>query len=186
NAHGALPMALSASADDEVRRPLATVVIGGLISATLLTLVVLPVLHRIFDEGFSWRPVSLKTVTAALILSLLFLGAAGSVSAQQSDGITLDRAIESALQQNKQLQSESYRVDRQQALMKSTFDIGDTELFYSRGEAEQGVDWGIESYGISQQVPFPTKFINRRKAGKRQVELQQSQYNLTRSELIRN
>src|SRR5699024_9043845 len=82
--------------------------------------------------------------------------------------------------------SEGYRVDRQQALMKSTFDIGDTELFYSRGEAEQGVDWGIESYGISQQVPFPTKFINRHKAGERKVELQKSQYNLTRSELIRN
>ncbi|NBC26955.1 MAG: CusA/CzcA family heavy metal efflux RND transporter [Bacteroidetes bacterium] len=186
DALGFLPMALSTSAGAEVQRPLATVVIGGLISATLLTLVVLPVLYRIFDEGFSWKPNSLKTAMTIVILPLFILGAAQNVSAQQGGGVTLDQAIESALMQNKQLQSEAYRVDRQQALMKSTFDFGDTELFYSREEAERGVNRGVESYGVSQQLPFPAKFISRRKAGKRQVELQQSQYNLTRSELIRN
>ena len=41
---GFLPMALSTSAGAEVQKPLATVVIGGLISATLLTLLVLPAL----------------------------------------------------------------------------------------------------------------------------------------------
>jgi len=46
---GFLPMALSASAGAEVQRPLATVVIGGLISATLLTLLVLPVLYIFFS-----------------------------------------------------------------------------------------------------------------------------------------
>jgi cobalt-zinc-cadmium resistance protein CzcA len=45
---GFLPMALSESSGAEVQRPLATVVIGGLVSATLLTLVVLPCLYRIF------------------------------------------------------------------------------------------------------------------------------------------
>ena len=42
---GFVPMALSTSAGAEVQRPLATVVIGGLISSTLLTLVVLPTLY---------------------------------------------------------------------------------------------------------------------------------------------
>ncbi|MFC7473033.1 efflux RND transporter permease subunit [Dankookia sp. GCM10030260] len=42
---GFLPMAISTSAGAEVRRPLATVVIGGLVSATLLTLLVLPTLY---------------------------------------------------------------------------------------------------------------------------------------------
>ncbi len=186
DALGFLPMALSTSAGAEVQRPLATVVIGGLISATFLTLVVLPVLYRIFDEWVLRKPVSLKTAMAGFILPLLLLGTAEYVSAQQSGGITLDQAIESALNQNKQLQSEAYQVDRQQALMKSTFDFGDTELFYSREEAERGVNRGVESYGISQQLPFPAKFISRRKAGKRQVEIRRSQYILTRSELIRN
>ncbi len=45
---GFLPMALSAGAGAEVQRPLATVVIGGLLTSTLLTLLVLPVLYALF------------------------------------------------------------------------------------------------------------------------------------------
>jgi cobalt-zinc-cadmium resistance protein CzcA len=45
---GFLPMALSTNSGAEVQRPLATVVIGGLISATLLTLLVLPALYPWF------------------------------------------------------------------------------------------------------------------------------------------
>lgn len=45
---GFVPMALATSTGAEVQRPLATVVIGGLITSTLLTLVVLPALYRIF------------------------------------------------------------------------------------------------------------------------------------------
>ena len=42
---GFLPMAISMGAGAEVQKPLATVVIGGLITATLLTLIVLPILY---------------------------------------------------------------------------------------------------------------------------------------------
>lgn len=48
---GFLPMALSAGAGAEVQRPLATVVIGGLITATLLTLFVLPILYKWFEKS---------------------------------------------------------------------------------------------------------------------------------------
>jgi Cu/Ag efflux pump CusA len=44
---GFLPMAFNVGAGAEVQRPLATVVIGGIISSTLLTLFVLPALYRI-------------------------------------------------------------------------------------------------------------------------------------------
>ena len=44
---GFIPMALASGTGAEVQRPIATVVIGGLISATLLTLVVLPALARL-------------------------------------------------------------------------------------------------------------------------------------------
>ncbi|TRW26483.1 efflux RND transporter permease subunit [Flavobacterium zepuense] len=49
---GFLPMALSNTAGAEVQKPLATVVIGGLITATLLTLIVLPILYYYFERGF--------------------------------------------------------------------------------------------------------------------------------------
>ncbi|MDQ1165371.1 efflux RND transporter permease subunit [Flavobacterium sp. SORGH_AS_0622] len=49
---GFLPMALSTSGGAEVQKPLATVVIGGLFSATILTLIVLPILYLMLESGF--------------------------------------------------------------------------------------------------------------------------------------
>ena len=53
---GFVPMAMAHGTGAEVQRPLATVVIGGLVSSTLLTLVVLPALYRIFT---GWDPTGL-------------------------------------------------------------------------------------------------------------------------------
>ncbi|HZO14829.1 MAG TPA: efflux RND transporter permease subunit, partial [Polyangiaceae bacterium] len=47
---GFVPMALASGTGAEVQRPLATVVIGGIVSSTLLTLLVLPVLYRRFHR----------------------------------------------------------------------------------------------------------------------------------------
>jgi cobalt-zinc-cadmium resistance protein CzcA len=47
---GFIPMALATSAGAEVQRPLATVVIGGLITSTLLTLLILPTLYGWFER----------------------------------------------------------------------------------------------------------------------------------------
>ena len=47
---GFVPMAIAVDAGAEVQRPLATVVIGGIISSTLLTLLVLPALYRMFHR----------------------------------------------------------------------------------------------------------------------------------------
>ena len=48
---GFMPMVLATGTGAEVQKPLATVVIGGLVSSTLLTLVVLPALYRLFARG---------------------------------------------------------------------------------------------------------------------------------------
>ena len=47
---GFVPMAIATGAGAEVQRPLATVVIGGILSSTLLTLIVLPVLYALFEK----------------------------------------------------------------------------------------------------------------------------------------
>jgi heavy metal efflux system protein len=52
---GLMPMALSHSIGSEVQKPLAVVVIGGLVSATLLTLLVLPTLYLLFEERGALR-----------------------------------------------------------------------------------------------------------------------------------
>jgi multidrug efflux pump subunit AcrB len=48
---GFIPMAIATGTGAEVQRPLATVVIGGIISSTLLTLLILPVVYRWMNEG---------------------------------------------------------------------------------------------------------------------------------------
>ncbi len=52
---GFIPMALSTGTGSEVQRPLATVVIGGIVSSTLLTLLVLPVLYSLVHENLVRR-----------------------------------------------------------------------------------------------------------------------------------
>jgi cobalt-zinc-cadmium resistance protein CzcA len=47
---GFIPMAVATSAGAEVQRPLATVVIGGLVTSTLLTLLILPTLYGWFER----------------------------------------------------------------------------------------------------------------------------------------
>jgi cobalt-zinc-cadmium resistance protein CzcA len=47
---GFVPMALATGTGAEVQKPLATVVIGGLVTSTLLTLMVLPALYRVFER----------------------------------------------------------------------------------------------------------------------------------------
>src|SRR5690606_17347804 len=69
---GFLPMAISSSAGAEVQRPLATVVIGGLLTSTLLTLFVLPILyHWVENKSFKIKP-NKKMIAATTILLLLF------------------------------------------------------------------------------------------------------------------
>ncbi len=53
---GLLPMALSHAVGAETSRPCAVVIIGGLVSATIVTLFILPVLYRYFDDGGTGGP----------------------------------------------------------------------------------------------------------------------------------
>ena len=94
---GFLPMAISTSAGAEVQRPLATVVIGGLITATLLTLIVLPVLYLYFTTSkiqFKQKPL---TVIALFILAGVVLSPAAQaqeVNQRQVRTLTLGQAID--------------------------------------------------------------------------------------------
>lgn len=61
---GFVPMALASGTGAEVQRPIATVVIGGLISSTVLTLLVLPALYRLCASGPPYRASGRSTATA--------------------------------------------------------------------------------------------------------------------------
>ena len=82
---GFVPMAISTGAGAEVQKPLATVVIGGLVTAALLTLVVLPVVYYRFGQ-FSSK------VAKSLVVGLLLLPAFSN--AQSIETKTLDQALQ--------------------------------------------------------------------------------------------
>lgn len=133
---GFTPMALSTSAGAEVQRPLATVVIGGLITATLLTLVVLPVLYYLV-ERWSERRTNGRAPLTAMGTVLLVATFSGTLQAQPAvQVVSLEEARELARQNYPSLQAAMAGVQRDEALLNTAFNPGVTN-----------VGWGIEELG---------------------------------------
>ena len=101
---GFLPMALSHGSGAEVQKPLATVVIGGLITATLLTLFILPILYVIFEKPFKMRK---KKIISMMLLLLL----SPNLMAQQR--FTDAELFSKLLDQNGWVKAESLEAQRQ-------------------------------------------------------------------------
>ena len=92
---GFLPMALSNGAGAEVQRPLATVVIGGLLTATVLTLLVLPCLYLLMEEK---KKQMKQTATVVGIILLLGFASTNQAYAQtKSQLLTLEQVTNLAL-----------------------------------------------------------------------------------------
>lgn len=118
---GFLPMAISTSAGAEVQKPLATVVIGGLITATLLTLIVLPILYYFVETR------SKRTTTPTAAIAILLLLSPAFASAQEQP-LTLGRALEMAFQNNQSLKASQLEVDAQKTLIGSAWETPKTEF----------------------------------------------------------
>ena len=178
---GFLPMALSTSAGAEVQKPLATVVIGGLITATLLTLIVLPIFY-IFFSTFSFRSIfKRKSVKTLSILLMLVVCSAGfnSINAQQYRSINLKQAIQMALDSNLSVRSSKYAVDVQKALKGASWDIPKTSI---DGQYGQFNSYSKDnSFTVSQSFAFPTVYINQNKLAK--ANIKSSEWQLKTSQL---
>jgi len=143
---GFLPMALSTSGGAEVQKPLATVVIGGLLSATLLTLIVLPILYLIFEKGIKRRK-KMTTPIATIIILLI-----SSVSfAQNSQPISLQKAIEMAKTNNIDLKIADKEIEKQTVLKKTAFQADPLQVEYQGGQINS-VDY---DNNVSIQQYFP-------------------------------
>ena len=146
---GFLPMALSTSAGAEVQKPLATVVIGGLITATLLTLILLPILYYYLEMGFKK---SLKMNTKGTTLLVLLLGTS-IAQAQETQIISEQQAIEFGLKNNLQVQVATLKSQKSNQLTKSGWEIPKTELKGTFGQLNS-VD-NDKNFEVSQRFnPF--------------------------------
>ncbi|MBL7960678.1 efflux RND transporter permease subunit, partial [bacterium] len=182
---GFLPMAISTSAGGEVQKPLATVVIGGLISATLLTLIVLPVLYILFSKKQT-KPES-GNMIVPIVVGFFLLICSNSLNAQEDTNgpLTLDDAVRIALQSNPKLSSASYAVKQRQALRKTSWDFGKTE-FFNEVEERKSSEKGNVKIGIRQNFEFPTNYLFKGNVLKNELILSEKSYAITRAEIIRD
>lgn len=177
---GFLPMMLANGAGAEVQRPLATVVIGGLISSTLLTLFVLPIILDWFagsipaseahEEDADEIMLSDKlpdrssggiATTVILIVIALFALSSGAVNAQTR--LTLEIVRERAIAAAPQLAGSQAAIERQRALRGATWLLPDPEVFGTvDGSPSASLTGGAStSIGVSQSFEFPTVYSAR-------------------------
>lgn len=173
---GFLPMALSQSSGAEVQKPLATVVIGGLVTATLLTLFVLPCLYYIVEQLSKKRNIR----TLSIILLLLFTGI--SAQAQQ---LTLNEIIDVALKNNYGLKAMSSEVEYHRQMKKAAFDLPKTQVNAQYGQYNSRIKED-NAYTFSQQIPFPTLLFARSSLADNQMESALLKKDVTKNELIYN
>ncbi|HDZ05737.1 hypothetical protein LCGC14_0280600 [marine sediment metagenome] len=192
---GFIPMAISTSGGAEVQRPLATVVIGGLLTATFLTLVVLPVLYYWLesrkekkDNGGYVSYVKKSTTVIIVLLSLggfLTSNSATAQNSQMAQTITLEEAISMAKENYPSLKESQALIEREQAMEGTSFDLGSTSLY--TGREDQGVQQGIlRTYGVQQGNIDLLSGFSKNKFYKERVKLGKKFYAVNEQQLIRN
>ncbi len=179
---GFLPMAISTNVGAEVQRPLATVVIGGLITATLLTLVVLPVLYSLIAKRGSGSTKNLAKNALPFILLGLFLPTQTSIA--QSKPMGLEELRQLTLDNNAQLRAASLSRDEEKSLLGAAFDFDKTELYYSYDQNNFSINGKpLEVYGVKQDFRFPLLYFTDRQMRKTVFDTAENKVDLEKRQL---
>ncbi|MBL7980076.1 MAG: CusA/CzcA family heavy metal efflux RND transporter [Bacteroidetes Order II. Incertae sedis bacterium] len=177
---GFLPMALSTGAGAEVQKPLATVVIGGLITATFLTLFVLPLLYIIFNSKIKFKKKgNMKTVTTVIVLLLSVFSF--NANAQTKKVIGIDEAINIALQNNGNVKAKNLELQSTQSLKRTSGELPKLEFNAQLGQYNS-VNFD-QSFQVAQTIPFPTLFVAKKQLINEQVKSKELQSEITVLEL---
>ena len=176
---GFLPMALSNGAGSEVQRPLATVVIGGLLIATLLTLFVLPILYVLFESN-SAKKNNTTLTSASIIVVLLTIS---NVSFSQ-EIISFESAIDSALKNNLNIRQEKLRAEYQQKLIKTSGAVPQTMINVGYGQINSS--YYDNQFGISQTFNFPVVYVKQKHLLSEEWKSSILSTNLKEAEIKRN
>ncbi len=164
---GFLPMALSTSSGAEVQRPLATVVIGGLISATLLTLLVLPVLYVWFEKR--------KSAVSKVHLPLILIGLVFSLStvAQNKVSLSLDSVLKLAEKNELGLKIAGKQVDYFSTLKSIKAELPQSTIGFEYGNINSA--FNDTRFFFNQSFQLPKVYI-------RQQNYQLTSYNFASAE----
>jgi len=177
-AMGFLPMAISTGAGAEVQRPLATVVIGGLVTSTMLTMIALPLLFEIFYNiiGIKFFPLRFIRSKGGIIILFLLIPLLSSYG--QSNELNLDAACDLTIKNNPEIAAFKLKIEEQKVLKRTAFSPDKTIVSYGTDQnnvAENG--YPLKVWGLEQSFRFPTLYMAEGKA--RQIEVSIAEINLT-------
>jgi cobalt-zinc-cadmium resistance protein CzcA len=153
------------------------VVIGGLVTSTLLTLVVLPCLYIVFEK------IRLKSTTVSKTVAIVFVLIASGFSsyAQAPKQVSIEEAINLAMQNNKGIQAASLEVDYYKQSRRTSSDIGKLNATMMLGQYNSySRDNNIT---LTQSIPFPTVFSSQKALGNAMIEGGQLKKAATENEL---
>jgi cobalt-zinc-cadmium resistance protein CzcA len=175
---GFLPMAISTNVGAEVQRPLATVVIGGLITATILTLMVLPVLYAYLKTPKKAKTGSKNKVAAGWSSVALVLLFSMNMNAQQGPK-SLQELIPLAIENNSGLKASSLQVEQSDALINTAFTFDKTQVYYQFDENNLALNnQPISVFGIQQDFRFPTVYFSEKKVNEAYYRVTSSAYDI--------
>lgn len=174
---GFLPMAFSNGAGGEVQKPLATVVIGGLLSATFLTLFIIPILYSWTE---SIKKIKIRSKGIALLIGLGLFNAP-NLSAQ-NNVLTLDNAIKTAILNHPSLKVSELEIAHQKQIGKANSALEKTTFEYNRGQlnSDYKKDYQIS---ISQDFKFPSYYSKSKLLNLEQVKTKKIEQELSKNKL---
>ena len=149
---GFLPMAFSTGSGAEVQKPLATVVIGGLITATFLTLIVLPCLYIIFSTKN--RPVKNPLLSILAFIFLLTITTTSHAQKQSVKRISVNEVITMA-KNNLLTDINNQQVRKGEAQVKTSTALPKTGVFAENEDYRPSDNKGILKIGVSQSIAWP-------------------------------
>lgn len=178
---GFLPMAISSSAGAEVQRPLATVVIGGLFTATLLTMIVLPILFKVFDAKEFKKP-KFKLHKKSTYMFVLLLSSSFAFS--QNSNPELETLISKASENNKGIKAAQLQVAKMEANIKTAYTFDKTNIYYSYDQNNLALNnEPLRVFGIQQRFAFPTVYGLQKKVYSAEFEKEKANYEIQKNKL---
>ena len=178
---GFLPMAISSSAGAEVQRPLATVVIGGLFTATILTMIVLPILFKVLDEKEFKKP-HFKMHNKTIILLFLLLSV--SFLKAQNTSSERERIINLAIENNKEIKAFQLQLDKSKQAIQTAYSFDKTNLYYSYDQNNLALNtMPLRVFGVQQRFEFPTIYGAKKKALSSEYEKEKAKFELQKNKL---
>ncbi len=137
-----------------MQKPLATVVIGGLLSATLLTLVVLPVLYSLVAGRTPKSTVKPSAAVPTALLIILLSMVAAQSRGQGVQPLRLAQALDQASRQSLLLRGSALEAESQRTLIGAAFDPARTNVEVQLGQTQASpVDYIL---GATQQFALPS------------------------------